>query len=169
MIILRKAKAKDISSIQSIADSTWYNTYADYLSAEQIEYMLQKMYNEGTLMAQLQEGQIFLIASNNERDIGFAGFSRSEHNAGTYKLHKLYVLPEMHGLGVGKLLINAVLKSIKELGGKYVELNVNRNNKAAAFYKSAGFEIKDSVDLDIGEGYFMNDYVMVKAITEEAT
>ena len=164
MILLRKAKEQDIESIQDIADSTWYNTYADYLSAEQIEYMLGKMYNKGALLSQLQEGHLFLIAEYDRRDVGFAGFSISDHETRSYKLHKLYVLPEMHGQGLGKLLINEVINQIKALGGNYVELNVNRNNKAAEFYKSAGFEIKKSVDLDIGEGYFMNDYIMVKSL-----
>lgn len=164
MIILRKAQEKDIEVIQNIANSTWYNTYADYLSAEQIEYMLDNMYNKGLLLSQFQEGHVFLMAMENNIDLGFAGFSILEAEENSYKLHKLYVLPEMHGRGVGKLLINEVINRVRDLGGKSIELNVNRNNKAADFYVSAGFDIKEKVDLDIGEGYFMNDYVMVKAL-----
>ena len=164
MILLRKAKEQDIEAIQNIANSTWYNTYADYLSAEQIEYMLDKMYDKGVLLYQLQEGQIFLIAEEAQRDVGFAGFSVSDRESNCYKLHKLYVLPEMHGRGVGKLLLNEVVSQVRNLGGKSLELNVNRNNKAADFYKAAGFEIKKSVDLDIGEGFFMNDYLMERSL-----
>lgn len=164
MIILRKAKEEDIAAIQDIANSTWYNTYADYLSAEQIEYMLDKMYNKGVLLSQFQEGHVFLMAQENDKDLGYAGFSVLDPEAHSYKLHKLYVLPEMHGKGVGKLLANEVINQVRNLGGKSIELNVNRNNKAADFYKSAGFEIKKTVDLDIGEGFFMNDYVMVKVL-----
>lgn len=164
MIILRKAKEEDIEVIQDIANSTWYNTYADYLSAEQIEYMLDKMYNKGILLSQFQEGHVFLMAQEDDKDMGYAGFSILDTEARSYKLHKLYVLPEMHGKGVGKLLVNEVVNQVRSLGGRSIELNVNRNNKAANFYKSAGFEIKEKVDLDIGEGYFMNDYVMVKTI-----
>ena len=164
MIILRKAKEEDIAIIQDLANSTWYNTYADYLSAEQIDYMLDKMYNRGALLSQLTDGHIFLIAQENNKDMGFAGFSLLDTETHCYKLHKLYVLPEMHGKGVGKLLLNEVVNRIRDLGGKSMELNVNRNNKAADFYKSAGFVVKDKVDLDIGEGFFMNDYVMVKTL-----
>ncbi|RZK68678.1 MAG: GNAT family N-acetyltransferase [Pedobacter sp.] len=164
MIILRKAKEEDIEVIQDIANSTWYNTYADYLSAEQIEYMLDKMYNKGVLLSQFQEGHVFLMAQENDKDMGYAGFSILDPEAASYKLHKLYVLPEMHGKGVGKILVNEVMNLVRDLGGKSIELNVNRNNKAADFYISAGFEIKETVNLDIGEGYFMNDYVMAKAL-----
>ncbi|RZL05186.1 MAG: GNAT family N-acetyltransferase, partial [Pedobacter sp.] len=77
-----------------------------------------------------------------------------------YKLHKLYVLPEMHGKGIGKILMNEVLNQVKRLGGRALHLNVNKKNKAKTFYEKAGFEIKEAVNLDIGNGFFMDDYVM---------
>jgi ribosomal protein S18 acetylase RimI-like enzyme len=40
-------------------------------------------------------------------------------------------------------------------------LNVNRNNKALGFYQKFGFVILREEDIDIGNGYFMNDYIMV--------
>ena len=159
MIILRKAKEEDIHIIQDLAERTWSVTYSEYLSIEQINYMLQKMYNRGELLSQLQAGHQFLIAGDTQ-DLGFAGFSVSDTANRIYKLHKLYVLPEAQGKGVGKLLINEVVNLIKNGGGAAVQLNVNRNNKAADFYKRAGFEIKETVDLDIGNGFFMNDYLM---------
>jgi len=160
MIILRKAKEEDISIIQDLAGRTWRITYAEYLSVEQIDYMLHKMYNKGELLSQMQGGHHFLIAGAEQTDLGFAGFSVIDAETRTYKLHKLYVLSEAHGKGVGKLLINEVINLIKKEGGMAIQLNVNRNNKAADFYKKAGFEIKETVDLDIGNGFFMNDYVM---------
>ena len=41
-----------------------------------------------------------------------------------------------------------------------IELNVNRQNNAVDFYKRLGFTILKEVDIPIGKGYFMNDYVM---------
>jgi GNAT superfamily N-acetyltransferase len=164
MIILRKAKEKDIEVIQDIAKNTWYSTYESILGVDQIEYMLNKMYSRGALISQLQEGHTFLIAEQNLQDLGFAGFSLSDPERNTYKLHKLYVLPSAQGTGVGKLLMNEVANIAKSAGAISLELNVNRNNKAAEFYKGAGFNIKETVDLDIGNGFFMNDYVMEKVL-----
>ncbi|MES2829180.1 MAG: GNAT family N-acetyltransferase [Bacteroidota bacterium] len=164
MIVLRKAKEEDIEVIRAIANNTWYDTYASYLTDEQIKYMLNKMYNRGELLSQLQGGHHFLIAEENGKDLGYAGYSVHDAETKTYKLHKLYVLPAAHGKGVGKLLINEVFNLIKKEGGTAVQLNVNRNNKAVTFYQSAGFIIKETVDLDIGDGFFMNDYVMEKGI-----
>ena len=43
-------------------------------------------------------------------------------------------------------------------------LNVNRHNKAISFYKKYGFDIIAEEDIDIGNGYYMNDYVMEKKL-----
>jgi ribosomal protein S18 acetylase RimI-like enzyme len=45
-------------------------------------------------------------------------------------------------------------------GNKNLLLNVNRENPALGFYKKKGFEVIKTEDIDIGNGYFMNDYVM---------
>lgn len=45
-----------------------------------------------------------------------------------------------------------------------LELNVNRQNKARIFYEKFGFVIVEEKDIPIGNGYFMNDYVMQKVI-----
>jgi ribosomal protein S18 acetylase RimI-like enzyme len=160
MILLRKAKEDDLQIISDLATKIWPQTYSAYISEEQLDYMLDLMYNRGELLAQLQKGHTFLIAADEGKDVGFAGFSIIDIEKGCYKLHKLYVLPEMHGKGVGKILINEVVNLAISHGGKALQLNVNRANKAKDFYEKAGFRIKETVDVNIGNGFFMNDYVM---------
>ena len=160
MTLLRKAKEEDISTISDLAEQIWPQTYGTYISEAQLRFMLDKMYNQAELLSQLQSGHIFLIASENGKNVGFAGFSIIDPKKNCYKLHKLYVLPEMHGKGIGKTLINEVINLAIYEGGKTLQLNVNRNNDAKDFYLKAGFNIKETVDLDIGNGFFMNDYVM---------
>jgi len=160
MITLRKAKEEDIEIIRDIAAATWPSTYLDNIGQAQIDYMLDKMYNKGELLKQFMEGHIFLIAKEGENQFGFAGYSIVGHEERIYKLHKLYVVPSAHGKGVGKILINEVFNQVKDAGASALQLNVNKNNKAKDFYLKGGFTIKESVKLDIGEGYFMDDYVM---------
>ena len=162
--MLRKGKEEDIPVIQEIAEKTWPAAYGGIISVEQIDYMLKKMYNKGELLSQFQQGYTFLMAEQGGKDLGFAVFSILDSTHRIFKLHKLYVLPETHGKGVGKLLINEVLNLAKRAGGVSLELNVNRANKAAAFYERAGFTVKETVDLDIGNGFLMNDYVMQKVL-----
>ncbi|WP_443945046.1 N-acetyltransferase family protein [Pedobacter sp. AW1-32] len=160
MMTIRKAKEEDLELIRLIAAETWPATYLDLIGQEQITYMLDKMYNKGELLKQLMDGHIFLIAEEGEKEFGFAGYSVSDHEKRIFKLHKLYVLPAAHGKGAGKFLINEVFNQVKLAGASALELNVNKNNKAKDFYLKAGFIVKEAVKIDIGGGYFMDDYVM---------
>lgn len=160
MILLRTAKEQDLPVIAKIASITWEPTYVPIIGREQVDYMLEKMYSNGALLGQLMKGDIFLIATMNGKDVGFASYAVLDDGDHVYKLHKLYVLPEMHGKGIGKFLINEVVNKVRHAGGKKLQLNVNRANIAREFYESAGFKIKETVDIEIGNGFFMNDYVM---------
>lgn len=164
MILLKKAKESDIPIIQEIAQITWQPTYVPIIGQKQVDYMLKKMYSTGALQQLLSSGHQFLIANQGSKHVGFVCFSREEDENDAFHIHKLYVMPDAHGQGIGKFLMNEVLNKVREDGGRFLRLNVNRNNKAKAFYEKAGFIIKETVDIDIGNGFYMNDYIMEKAI-----
>lgn len=46
-----------------------------------------------------------------------------------------------------------------------MELNVNRENRARYFYERMGMRRLREGDFPIGEGYYMNDYIMGLDIT----
>jgi len=160
MILLRKGTEQDIPVIRQIAEITWEPTYVPIIGREQVDYMLEMIYSKVALLQQFQSGHEFLIAEMGSKNIAFVSYSIIPEQSEAYKLHKLYVLPSVHGKGVGKFLINEVVNKVRHAGGKTLALNVNRDNKAKEFYERAGFKIKETVDLDIGNGFFMNDYVM---------
>ena len=58
----------------------------------------------------------------------------------------------------GKAAIDYV-KSVHP-GPCSVRLNVNRQNNAVGFYKKMGMDIIAQGDFPIGNGFFMNDYIM---------
>ena len=70
------------------------------------------------------------------------------------------MLPAQQGKSIGKLLLHHVIDLVKAKGAKTLLLNVNRNNKAKEFYEHLGFKVISEEDIDIGEGYFINDYIM---------
>ena len=76
------------------------------------------------------------------------------------RLHKLYVNPKQHHKGSGRRLLEFIYSVGHEYKLNALDLFVNRTNPAVNFYQKIGFEIEESVDLDIGNGYFMNDYRM---------
>lgn len=160
MISLRRAKEEDLPTIQAIGTTTYGPTYTHFLGQEQVDYMLGQFYSIAALTSQLIDGHIFIIAQEGSKDLAFASYAVIEKDYRIVKLHKLYVLPEAHGKGLGKFLINEVRNKAEELGAKGLQLNVNRYNKAKDFYEKAGFKIIETVDIEIGNGFYMNDYIM---------
>lgn len=160
MISLRKAKVQDLPVIQSIGTITYGPTYIHLLGLEQVDYMLDKFYSIIALRTQLMEGHLFLIADEEGKDLAFISYSVHEGERTVVKIHKLYVLPEAHGKGLGKFLMNEVRDKALDVQAKALQLNVNRHNKAKDFYEKAGFKIIETVDIEIGNGFYMNDYIM---------
>ncbi len=162
MISIKRATEDDLLIIHNLAHKIWPNAYGDILSPDQLEYMLDLFYSHASLQRQFSDlKHDFLIILHENNPAGFASFSQKEaNNSTTYRLHKIYLLPQLQGTGAGKLLLEYIINSIKTLGGISLELNVNRNNKARFFYQKIGFKITSEEDIDIGKGYFMNDFVM---------
>lgn len=161
-LYIRKAGTNDIELIRSLCMDVWPQTYAPILAAGQIQYMLDQMYSAEALNKQLGEGQEFLIVYNANVAIGFASFSKTAANI--YKLNKIYILESQQGRGIGKLVVDYVINEIIPKGATALQLNVNRFNKAKAFYEKIGFISIRAEDIDIGNGYFMNDYIMEKTL-----
>ncbi len=63
-----------------------------------------------------------------------------------------------------KKLLETVETVAKSMGAENLILNVNRKNKAKTFYEKNGFAVVREEDIDIGKGYFMNDYIMEKTL-----
>jgi len=157
---ITKALPTDINTIQSLIQRIWKPTYQHILSEAQMEYMLKMMYSTEVLEKQFETGHQFLLMHLNDESVGFAGFQLDYEKEGVTKLHKIYLLPETQGKNAGKTLFNEVTGIAKNAGQQRLILNVNRYNKAFAFYQKLGMQIAEEVDVEIGNGYFMNDYIM---------
>ncbi|CAN5570444.1 GNAT family N-acetyltransferase [soil metagenome] len=153
-----KAAPKDIPLIQQLTYAVWPQTYKDILTPEQVNYMLHMMYSKEALTKQMNEGHQFIFVQEGDQFIAFASYAY--YKPFVYKLHKIYALPDQQGKGIGKFLINYISVEIKPLGATALQLNVNRHNKAKGFYEKLGFKVIGEEDIDIGNGYMMNDSVM---------
>ncbi|RYD51116.1 MAG: N-acetyltransferase [Sphingobacteriales bacterium] len=158
---LRVATTDDLSVIEALARHTWPTAYGDILSPAQIEYMLQLFYAPEALSHQMAAGQTFLLLEVPE-PVGFA--AAGPVGDFSWKLHKLYVLPSQQGSGYGVRLLNAVLALAKRAAAQTLTLNVNRYNPAKGFYEQQGFETVSEKDIEIGAGFFMNDYILEKKL-----
>lgn len=151
---------EDVFLVNHLAHQIWPHTFRDILSKDQIDYMLDWMYNVQTLEEQVQIGHLYYVVKENGVAKGFVGLEPNFPDADMLRIHKLYVLPDAHGKGLGRALLNQAIDVAFDLDLHTLHLNVNRFNKAVEFYKHCGFEIVGEEDIDIGKGYLMEDYIM---------
>jgi ribosomal protein S18 acetylase RimI-like enzyme len=170
MIRILDATQDDIPTIQSLAEKTWWPTYSSIITAEQIRFMLNKIYSVETLQEVMTNGsQTFIILHDEHGPQGFASYGMRSEDPSICKLHKIYVLPENHGKGYGKMLIEEIKKRILALNIQTLDLNVNRFNRARSFYEKIGFKVIQEENVSIGP-YWMNDYIMrldLKAVHQQ--
>lgn len=145
------------AEIARLADVVWRAHYPGIISEEQIDYMLANMYELGVLRREMATGIVYLRALESEKLVGFAAYGPAEKEI---KLHKLYVHPEHQRRGIGRALMERVEQACV---GQTLMLTVNkRNEQAIAAYQKHGFVVRESIVVDIGRGFVMDDYVMEK-------
>ena len=161
---LTALKIEQLPIVIDLTKKIWPVAYGEILSKAQLDYMIDKFYNETALRELIQKGHVFYLAQDdNGKDVGFVSYEiNSEPNK--TKIHKIYVLPETQGTGLGRQFFELVKEKAIENNQKAIFLNVNKYNNAIHFYNKLGFtKVKDEV-IDIGNGYVMDDYVMEVAI-----
>jgi ribosomal protein S18 acetylase RimI-like enzyme len=157
---IRILKVEELEVVKNLAYRIWPIAYKEILSQEQLEFMLNWMYSIQTLQENWRNGHFFFAISMDEQDVGFLDLEPNNPIEGNMKIQKIYVLPEFQGMGLGYELMKQAFNFAKENQMNSMTLQVNRNNKAVEFYKKFGFEIIDEQDFDIGNGYYMNDFIM---------
>jgi GNAT superfamily N-acetyltransferase len=150
----------DIFLVNQLAHDIWPHAFRDILEKDQIDYMLDWMYNINTLQEQAQIGHLYYIVKEHGIAKGFVGLEPNYPDADMLRIHKLYLLPESQGKGLGRVLLNKAIDVAFDLDIHTLHLNVNRFNKAVQFYEHCGFKITGEENIDIGKGYLMEDYIM---------
>lgn len=157
-LLLNPVSPSDINQIAELAKIIWQKHYPPIIGQEQVDYMLQKMYNPESLLDQIKnkEQQFYFIQLNN-KSIGFLSVTPETNEC--WMLNKFYLLEENADRGIGSKVLEELKKIINP---KKIRLTVNRNNiKSINFYFKNGFRINSTAIFDIGDGYIMDDFIMV--------
>lgn len=161
MLSLRKATTEDCELINEMAALVFPATYNEILSKEQLDYMFEWMYSPKNIRKQMEvDHHVYFIAYKDDEPCGYV--SVEQQDTDLFHLQKIYVLPRFQGLHIGHFLFQAAVDYIKEMHPSpcLMELNVNRDNKALHFYEKLGMRKLREGDFHIGNGYYMNDYIM---------
>jgi len=162
-VVIEPAAPEHLAEIASLAAVIWRAHYPGIISPAQIDYMLARMYDVDVMRREFQSGIVYerLLLDGQLR--GFSSYGAAAPNE--LKLHKLYIHPACQRRGFAALMLERVEEAARRRGCPVVVLTVNkRNANALAAYRKHGFAIRESVVADIGGGFVMDDYVMVKRI-----
>ena len=163
---IRRASNSDLATIHEMAEVVFRQTYRSILSPDQMDYMMEWMYSLPNLEKQVAQGHTYYIAWDGQEPQGYLSVRKDSVDPdGTevWHLEKIYVMPSAQGTGLGHKLLETAKQHVRENKSSLkarIELNVNRNNPAVGFYKHQGLTILRQGDFPIGNGYYMNDYIM---------
>jgi ribosomal protein S18 acetylase RimI-like enzyme len=153
----------EADALAELARVIWQAHYPAIIGQDQIDYMLAQRYKPGLIRQTLARGDRWEVARDGGAMVGFAhGYPMTE---GDYKLDKLYVHPDYQRHGIGGRLLARITRHARDHGCGRLVVRVNRNNASAiAAYRKYGFTVATEIVEDIGEGFVMDDYVMVKEL-----
>jgi ribosomal protein S18 acetylase RimI-like enzyme len=166
---LEALAAVDFGTLAQLAETIWRAHYTKIITSAQIDYMLADRYTPEKLRQYLNSDDRWLMllrtdSPDGNEAIGYCSYALTD-GPGEMKLEQLYLLPELHGQGLGKSMLRHVEEQARARGRRTLVLQTNKHNDIAiAFYRKAGFTVREEAEFDIGGGFVMDDYVMEKAL-----
>lgn len=148
--------SSEIETMSRLATNILREYYDPLIGVSQNDYMLSIFQTPTAIKEQYERGyQYYFICLNNE-NIGFLAFYlRKDH----LYLSKIYLKKEYRNKGYGRIILSFLKEETLKLGVYKIELNVNKYNPTRFVYEALGFKkVRDECN-DIGNGYFMDDYV----------
>lgn len=153
-----EVKTKDqIERTAAIADEIWHEWFPRILSAEQIDYMVEKFQSAEAMTKQItEENYRYFIIRKGDSCIGYTAV---KPDGNSLFLSKIYIKKEFRGNGYSKEVFEFLKNICREEGFTSIWLTVNKHNESSiAVYKKIGFELFGEDVTDIGNGYVMDDY-----------
>ncbi|MDO5565671.1 MAG: GNAT family N-acetyltransferase [Planctomycetia bacterium] len=156
MIIRKINDTDDRRQIGRIYEESWKYAYKglvpqDYLDGIQADAWAKRIDDAG---------RYTLVATENSCTFGTAAYSASRFPQmnGYGEINSIYLLPEYIGKGYGRLLLQAAINGLSEIGFKNIFLWVLEDNHSARrFYERSGF---------MCSGVFNNDNIGGKNLRE---
>ena len=154
--ILLPGDDKEISEMSKMATEILREYYDPIIGKEQNDYMLELFQSEDAIRDQLAHGYRYYFVRENDTNLGFFAFYPRED---VLYLSKLYLYKEQRGKGYSRQILEMLKTQAKELDLNRIELNVNKNNPTKYIYERLGFTVARAEKNDIGNGFYMDDYV----------
>lgn len=169
-INIKKCTLADLHKLQEISYETFYETFKDQNSPENMQAYLERAFNLEQLEKELshRSSQFFFVYLDGE----VAGYLKINTGAGqseemgeeSLEIERIYVRSHFQKHGLGKQLFNKAIEIARELDKKKVWLGVwEKNENAIAFYKKMGFVQTGAHSFFMGDEE-QTDFIMTKTL-----
>lgn len=168
---IKKCSLDDILELQKIYRQTFFETFSEQNSEENMRIFLDKAYSEEKLKSEIEdkESETFL-AVENQKTLGVLKINtgNAETESGlenSLEIQRIYILKESKGLGIGTVFMNLAEKKARELGVSFIWLGVwEKNFPAQKFYTDKGFRRFSEHAFVLGDD-IQTDFLMKKELS----
>lgn len=168
---IKKCSLDDILDLQKIYRQTFFETFSEQNSEENMRIFLDKAYSEEKLKSEIEnkESETFL-AVENQKILGVLKINtgNAETESGlenSLEIQRIYILKESKGLGIGTVLMNLAEKKAREIGVSFIWLGVwEKNFPAQKFYTDKGFRRFSEHAFVLGDD-IQTDFLMKKELS----
>lgn len=168
---IKKCSLDDILDLQKIYRQTFFETFSEQNSEENMRIFLDKAYSEEKLKSEIEdkESETFL-AVENQKILGVLKINtgNAETESGlenSLEIQRIYILKESKGLGIGTVFMNLAEKKARELGVSFIWLGVwEKNFPAQKFYTDKDFRRFSEHAFVLGDD-IQTDFLMKKELS----
>ena len=165
-LALRRCTIDDMDIIRELSIRTFYDTYAELNTPENIRICIEESFNVEMMTRVLEDPNVDIILLF--VDDGPAGYIRINeapsqtdiNDPASLEVERIYILKEHQRKGLGKFLLDHAVSIATEHGKEYVWLGVwERNESAIRFYEKCGMYKAGTHDFLLGEDV-QKDHIM---------
>jgi diamine N-acetyltransferase len=169
-IFIRQAGAGDAELVATLSRKTFYDTYVNYNSRENMDQFLTEQFTHERLVTEVaQPWHLFYLAYLNEEIAGYVKLRESavpaelRHEA-CIEVARIYAVQNAIGKGVGGRLMQTCIDVARQKGKTILWLCVwPPNQRALDFYLKWGFEKCGEQEFMLGNDR-QTDWVMMKRL-----
>ncbi|MCB9195137.1 MAG: GNAT family N-acetyltransferase [Flavobacteriales bacterium] len=152
-----------LMTIERLANEIWIDHYSPIIGKDQVDYMLDKFQSLGVMKEQILNAYAYYLIQCKQESIGYFAIQQRESKI---FISKVYIKKSHRGNGYFSEILKFIEEKALKKNCNYLELTVNVNNHLSIdTYLSKGFYISHPEVFDIGNGYIMDDFVMLKELT----
>ncbi|MBU1109922.1 MAG: GNAT family N-acetyltransferase [Candidatus Riflebacteria bacterium] len=158
--IVRVVTSEQIEITAELADKIWREHYTPIIGTAQVDYMITKFQSPDAIRAQIDQNELtyYLLYSDREP----AGYFAIQVKTEEVFLSKLYVKSSLRKRGLAAKALGFIKNVAADNCLRRISLTINKNNSASlAAYERLGFKNEKAVVTDIGNGFVMDDFILV--------